>query len=120
MLDTLTLEPKGISNGYAIATYTTTALSVGDHSLTAVYSGDKQFAEGTSVPFIQTVKGTTNTGGGGGGHDEDDDEQESTPKPVEPKPEPAPPIPAPEVKPTPTPAPPTPTPAPEDDIFKKG
>ncbi|SEG24131.1 S-layer homology domain-containing protein [Paenibacillus sp. UNC499MF] len=119
LLDTLTLEPKGISNGYAIAAYTTSALSVGDHSLTAVYSGDNQFAEGTSAPFIQTVKGTTNPGGGGGGgHDQDD---EPSPPPAEQKPEPVPPTPSPEVKPKPepTPVPPKPTPAPEDDIFKK-
>ena len=38
------------------ATYATSALSVGDHSITAVYGGDTNFAGSTSSPVTLTVK----------------------------------------------------------------
>jgi hypothetical protein len=43
-----------LSNG--VATYSTSELSAGTHSITAVYSGDENFAGGTSAAIIQTVK----------------------------------------------------------------
>ncbi|QDY83549.1 S-layer protein [Paenibacillus polymyxa] len=66
ILDTLTMEPVGISNGYANAYYTTSNLSVGSHSITAIYSGDARFAPSTSEAYIQVVNGDTGTGNTGG------------------------------------------------------
>ena len=43
-----------LSNG--TATYATSTLSVGDHSITAVYDGDANFAGSTSSPVTLTVK----------------------------------------------------------------
>jgi YVTN family beta-propeller protein len=37
------------------ATFTTTILAAGQHSITAVYSGDSNFAAATSPPMVQTV-----------------------------------------------------------------
>ena len=42
-------------NSNGIATFTTSTLSVGTHSITAVYSGDSNFAQSTSSPLIQTI-----------------------------------------------------------------
>ncbi|WP_311079211.1 Ig-like domain repeat protein [Paenibacillus polymyxa] len=64
-LDTLTMEPVGISNGYANAYYTTSNLSVGSHPITAIYSGDARFAPSTSEAYIQVVNGDAGTGGTG-------------------------------------------------------
>ncbi|NEU28736.1 S-layer protein [Paenibacillus polymyxa] len=66
ILDTLTMEPVGISNGYANAYYTTSDLSVGSHSITAIYSGDARFAPSTSEAYIQVVNEDTGTGNTGG------------------------------------------------------
>ena len=38
------------------ATFTTSALAVGSHSITASYGGDANFTASTSAPFTQTVK----------------------------------------------------------------
>ncbi|MCV9948587.1 S-layer homology domain-containing protein [Paenibacillus sp. BT-177] len=65
ILDTLTMEPVGISNGYANAYYTTSNLSVGSHPITAIYSGDVRFAPSTSEAYIQVVNGDAGTGGTG-------------------------------------------------------
>jgi uncharacterized delta-60 repeat protein len=56
-----TLGTGTLSGGKA--TYTTAAFSYGNHSLTAVYSGDTNFTGSTSVAFRQTVNqdGTTTT-----------------------------------------------------------
>lgn len=62
ILDTLTMEPVGISNGYANAYYTTSNLSVGSHAITAIYSGDARFAPSTSEAYIQVVNGNAGTG----------------------------------------------------------
>lgn len=62
ILDTLTMEPVGISNGYANAYYTTSNLSVGSHPITAIYSGDSRFAPSTSDAYIQVVNGNAGTG----------------------------------------------------------
>ncbi|WP_263560657.1 Ig-like domain-containing protein [Paenibacillus polymyxa] len=65
VLDTLTMEPVGISNGYANGYYTTRDLSVGSHAITAIYSGDARFAPSTSEAYIQVVNGNASTGGTG-------------------------------------------------------
>ncbi len=45
-----------------VATFTTTSLSLGDHSITAVYAGDGNITGSTSAPVIQTVnRGATTT-----------------------------------------------------------
>ncbi|WP_090738617.1 S-layer homology domain-containing protein [Paenibacillus sp. Mc5Re-14] len=61
ILDTLTMRPNGIANGYATATYTTSDLSVGSHPITAIYSGDARFAPSTSEPYVQVVNAPTTT-----------------------------------------------------------
>ncbi|MGV6938491.1 S-layer homology domain-containing protein [Paenibacillus sp. CMM36] len=61
ILDTLTMRPNGIANGYATATYTTSDLSVGSHPITAIYSGDARFAPSTSEPYIQVVNASAPT-----------------------------------------------------------
>jgi uncharacterized repeat protein (TIGR01451 family) len=43
----------------AKATYTTSALASGSHSITAVYGGDTKFVGSTSPPMIQVVTGPT-------------------------------------------------------------
>jgi Bacterial Ig-like domain (group 3)/FG-GAP-like repeat len=43
------------------AIYTTTSLTGGTHSITAVYSGDANFATSTSTAFTQTIQGITLT-----------------------------------------------------------
>ena len=48
-------------NSSGIATYTTSSLSPGSHSITAVYSGNGDFATSTSSPLIETIKGFTLT-----------------------------------------------------------
>ncbi|MEK3951213.1 Ig-like domain repeat protein [Paenibacillus sp. FSL H7-0703] len=68
ILDTLTMKPNGIANGYATATYTTSNLSVGSHPITAIYSGDARFVPSTTEAYIQVVNGD-NTGGTGGNGD---------------------------------------------------
>lgn len=50
---TTTLGSSTLSSG--TATYTTTALAVGTHSVTAQYSGDANYASVTSSPVTQTV-----------------------------------------------------------------
>ncbi|WP_433945763.1 Ig-like domain repeat protein [Paenibacillus sp. SN-8-1] len=109
----LTVLPFGISNGYTFVDYSTSDLSVGDHPLTAEYSGDALFGSSvTSAPYIHVVgEGTSPT---------------PTPTPTpDPTPTPTPgpmptPTPTPEPVPTPVPAPePKPTPAPDVEVFKK-
>jgi hypothetical protein len=56
---TVELEIASLSSGQA--TYTTSALSVGDHIITAVYSGDNNFTGSTSPAITQTVKLTSTT-----------------------------------------------------------
>jgi autotransporter-associated beta strand protein len=59
---TTTLGMSTLTNGVAVFT-TTAALSLGDHSITAVYSGDNTFGGSTSQPFTQTINqaGTVTT-----------------------------------------------------------
>jgi Bacterial Ig-like domain (group 3) len=51
-LSTATLDANGQ------ATYTTSALSAGSHSITATYIGNSSFSASTSAPLIQTVNST--------------------------------------------------------------
>src|SRR5208283_3436582 len=50
---TSTLGPAVLVNGQA--SICTSALSVGDHSITAVYSGDANFTTSTSAALTQTI-----------------------------------------------------------------
>ena len=52
-----------VVNGIDQATFTTSALALGSHSLTAVYGGDGTFAGSSSMPLTQTVslKSTSTT-----------------------------------------------------------
>jgi autotransporter-associated beta strand protein len=54
MEGTAVLGMSTVTNGVATFT-TTTALSVGAHSITAVYSGDNSFTGSTSLPLAQTI-----------------------------------------------------------------
>jgi hypothetical protein len=49
------------SGGENTATFTTSALASGVHSITADYSGDASFAASTSTPISQTITETTTT-----------------------------------------------------------
>ncbi|MDQ0046769.1 hypothetical protein J2T18_001041 [Paenibacillus polymyxa] len=84
ILDTLTMRPNGIANGYATATYTTSDLSAGSHPITAIYSGDARFAPSTSEAYIQVVNGNAGTGGtentGGTGDTSNNDSSSSNKK----------------------------------------
>jgi subtilisin family serine protease len=42
-------------NAAGVATYSTSGLTAGDHSITAEYSGDGNYTTSTSLPVIQTV-----------------------------------------------------------------
>ncbi len=54
ILGTATLDPLGTTPG--VATYTTTGLSVGSHTITVNYAGDGAFTPGSSAtPVIQVV-----------------------------------------------------------------
>ena len=54
-----TVYTGSIANG--VATYTTSGLSVGTHSFTAVYSGDSNYGTSTSAATNQTVNGNATT-----------------------------------------------------------
>jgi hypothetical protein len=52
----------GTLNGSGVATFSTTALTVATHSITAVYAGNAGFLTSTSAPISQKVnKATTKT-----------------------------------------------------------
>ena len=55
VLKTVTLSKGGT------ASYSTTKLAVGSHTITATYPGDKTLAPASSASLIQTVSGTTAT-----------------------------------------------------------
>jgi len=48
-------------NGSGVATFSTSSLSVGSHSITAQYNGDSNYSGSTSPPFTQMVTGKINT-----------------------------------------------------------
>jgi hypothetical protein len=56
-LDGSTVLATATVDGGAQATYTTDALAVGSHSMTAVYGGDPNFSGSTSAMLTQTVNG---------------------------------------------------------------
>ena len=58
--DGSTVLGTGTLDSAGVATLTTTALSLGSHSITAVYGGDTSFASATSTSIAQTV-GQANT-----------------------------------------------------------
>jgi hypothetical protein len=64
-MDGATTLGTGTLNGPGIATYTTSSLAVGQHSMTATYGGDTNNAGSTSPVLTQTVQqptlATTNT-----------------------------------------------------------
>jgi hypothetical protein len=59
--DGSTLQGMGTVNGSGVATFTTAALSVGPHSITALYSGNATFATSTSTAVTQTISGPVAT-----------------------------------------------------------
>ncbi|GIP22562.1 S-layer homology domain-containing protein [Paenibacillus sp. J22TS3] len=117
----LSVKPFGISNGYTFVDYSTSDLTVGDHPLTAEYSGDTLFgASTTSKPYIHVVgEGASPTPTPVPGPTPTPDPTPSpTPAPA-PTPTPAPaPVPTPTPIPVPTPTP-TPVPVPGEEIFNK-
>jgi hypothetical protein len=60
-LDGTTTLGTGTMNAGGTATFTTTALTIGQHSITAVYSGDTNTQTSTSAILTQSVKQTTAT-----------------------------------------------------------
>ena len=63
-LDGTTVLGSGAINAAGIATYTTSALSVGLHNVTAVYAGDNNFSGSTSPVMVQSELDYTVTGAG--------------------------------------------------------
>ncbi|HZL27251.1 MAG TPA: Ig-like domain repeat protein [Acidobacteriaceae bacterium] len=59
--DGSTLVCSGALGSSGVASCSTTTLSSGDHSITAVYSGDKNYSGSTSDPSIVTVTGNAQT-----------------------------------------------------------
>jgi hypothetical protein len=53
--DGITILGTSTLNSRAVAIYSTTALTLGNHSITAMYSGDSQFVTSTSLVLIQKV-----------------------------------------------------------------
>jgi hypothetical protein len=60
-LDGTTQIGSATMNGAGTASFTTTSLSLGQHSITAVYSGDANSNPGTSTVLTESVKQTTAT-----------------------------------------------------------
>ncbi|MHB1023837.1 MAG: virginiamycin B lyase family protein [Acidobacteriaceae bacterium] len=54
-LDATTVLGTSTVDAQGVATYSTSALSVGTHSITANYTGDNNFAVSASAPFTQTI-----------------------------------------------------------------
>lgn len=54
-LDGSTVLGSGAPNAAGVATYTTSSLSIGSHSITAAYSGDGTYSAGTSPVLLQVV-----------------------------------------------------------------
>src|SRR5262249_51922741 len=51
----------GTLNGSGQATFTTSALTVGSHSITAVYGGDLVYSASTSTPLTQNINANGST-----------------------------------------------------------
>ena len=54
--DGSTILGTGTLSAGASATFTTSSLGAGTHSITAVYNGDTNFSVSTATALIQTVK----------------------------------------------------------------
>jgi len=52
---TTLLSTQTLATGSNTATFTTTALAAGAHSITAVYSGDANYITSTSTPLVETI-----------------------------------------------------------------
>jgi len=52
---TTLLSTQTLAAGSNTATFTTTALAAGAHSITAVYSGDANYITSTSTPLVETI-----------------------------------------------------------------
>jgi len=50
-----TVELAGVALSGGVASYTTTKLAAGTHSITAIYKGSTSFAASTSAPLSQVV-----------------------------------------------------------------
>jgi hypothetical protein len=61
-LDGTTTLGSGTLNGAGVATYATSSLAVGAHSITASYTGNASFAPSTSTALTQTVNQTPTAG----------------------------------------------------------
>jgi hypothetical protein len=59
--DGSTILGDGLLNGSGIATFSTSNLALGDHSITVVYNGSPQYLASTSSALIQTVSAPTTT-----------------------------------------------------------
>ncbi len=59
--DGTTTLGTGTINASGVATFSTSDLSVGSHSITAVYAGSSNFTESTSAPLSQQVNPATTT-----------------------------------------------------------
>jgi hypothetical protein len=59
--DGATALGTGALNASGVATFATSTLAAGGHSITAVYGGDTNFATSTSPVFAQSVRGPTTT-----------------------------------------------------------
>jgi hypothetical protein len=59
--DGATTLGTGTLNGSGVTTYTTSTLAAGQHSITAVYSGDANNAVSTSAALTETVQSSTTT-----------------------------------------------------------
>ena len=53
---------QGVAVSGGVATFTTSTLSAGSHSISAAYSGDNSFTTSTSSPISQSVIATSTTG----------------------------------------------------------
>lgn len=60
-LDGTTTLGSGTLNGSGVAAYSTTSLSGGSHSITAVYGGDGNYAGSTSTVLTEVVNGSVGT-----------------------------------------------------------
>jgi hypothetical protein len=61
VLGSVALNPLGLASSNGLVNFTTSALAAGNHSITAVYSGDTNFTGGTADPLNQVVNSADTT-----------------------------------------------------------
>jgi hypothetical protein len=61
VLKTVTLNSLGLTSSNGKVSFTTSALTAGSHTITAIYSGDTNFTGATSDPFNQIVNNADTT-----------------------------------------------------------